>query len=621
MPQNLDPNRINPDTPNYVPFDPVRRHEFIPVDTMVNAKQAPSTNTALQLGQALSGVQPKIQQLLDGMQQRQQTADGQQAQIDHDQLVAQGITTAEAVKRNIIPASASNFYMQTMYHLDGQNAGDQAASSILAAYQNDPIRDSKDPAAIQQWFAQKAQPFIQSAQQQEGQGSTGFFGQNVSKGYLAGFLTNFNPVQGKIMAAQQQQVDANVKQGMVDAYGTQANNVVSSYLGEIGQNGQPFNAQDLQSRLAALSVMPQFAGVSRKQSDEILTDAVIAAAKTAGNKDVLQVLSTPRPDKDPNAAPGSMIPGIGSNALNMGKVFNAGKEIDDMNQRKQDHQFIVEEHNRTMAIQNSAPQVTAAIMAGKDPDPEALAQWLKNDQHAASEIISLKTGMIKLAQDTNPGGYSLLENDLIAGDPTKSRVAVLADMIKNRDPRVQNIAGPQLAELTNKLQDMDQSGVSQLKPVAMLLHGMEPDAAGKSIFSDASVQKQAQAVFLEKARAIQQSKPGQDADSLMPDFTKAYDDTLNFINLAHPNLVGVKSDEKSHVSGTPDEPIAQPPTTRADDEPAPRADGTMGNPSFGGPSPAEVKAIQARITDPVAVAAFRQKYGDRAYLNAKNGIR
>jgi hypothetical protein len=604
--------RIDPTTPDYMPLDPIHRREFMPVDMRVDATPPPQTNSYAQLGEALKGINPQIQQYLQNTNTQNNEIDAATAKTD---AIRTGATYGEAVRRGLIDPNQSPYYMQAWKELDGQNAADSIAASVQSKYETDPIRNSTDPQAIHDWTQQQIQA-----------GTAGMDSQT-----MLGAGPKLQALAGSLMAQQGKQAAANAQNGLQTAYGTQVSNITNSYMQEVQQSGQAFSPSELASRINAATSLPQFAGVDPKTLNSIQTEAVIAAAKTAGDDRPLQALSMDRPDR---LNPGQTIPGAGMSMEGKAAVFAAGKEILAQKWMAQDHAHEQETWQDTQNKKQGAIAMGLTLASGVAPTPAQMTAFVKSGGDPAM-VQNYQLGAAKVQENNDAARMPGFISSLTVPQPDgQTRLQAYVDAVgAGKAPAMTSQESTALAE---KLNDLDSIGPEKDHNIKLIMSGFDTVGANElPMFKDGDAKTAVKAMFLSQALPLLKGLPqGQDSDTIMPQLMQARDNVINVWGKLHPatmNLSG-PADGAGGLKALKDPNWTPPPTpqggsasTSPSPTPAPRADATPGSPfssaGYATPDAAAIQAIKYHNhfnpgeIDSV-VRTFIQRFGRPAYNRA-----
>lgn len=143
----------------------LRTPELIqPKATPVSTLRAPSvtpppqTNGLLQLGEALSSIQPSLNQFLDRKMDKvtqEEIQRGQEAQLKNKAAFK------DAVNKGLIPAGASPWFVQGYQKSEQQVNGIAFDQSLREAWAGSEIRNSDDPDAFKSWVQSYTQQYLE----------------------------------------------------------------------------------------------------------------------------------------------------------------------------------------------------------------------------------------------------------------------------------------------------------------------------------------------------------------------------------------------------------------------------------------------------------------------------
>lgn len=121
------------------------------VGSLAGKVQAPRTNAALQLADALGDISPQLRQT--GLQIAQQKADESAVKAKTDALSTMGLDYGEAVRRKLIEPTQNPWYIQA-YNREGSYV---KATSAFAQLQTDSVNwpEQNDPQAFQARYSQE----------------------------------------------------------------------------------------------------------------------------------------------------------------------------------------------------------------------------------------------------------------------------------------------------------------------------------------------------------------------------------------------------------------------------------------------------------------------------------
>lgn len=596
--------RIAPQAPDTTALTPPRRHEFIPVDTMIHAQEPgdPNQSDFAQLARVLGQINPEINRLY--VDQTDRYVQGQQTQ-GRDQAIKSGLAYGEAVQRGIIDPNQSPIFMRAWKEIDGANMGDAIAQKVQTTYETDPIKNSTDPGEFQKWVQGQIQPQLAGVQ---------------DKDIMAGLAPKMQQLQGQLAGQQKKQAASNAWNGMQDSAGTQLGTQLSAYLQDVKTSGGQYDPAQAATIINNTMSLPNFAGLDPQTSQKVVAKAVANAAMVSKDPNVLSALNEDRPDR---LNPGQTIPGYGQTTEGKALIYETTKHIQQQVAEDQNRAWMAEEHQRTTSIRVDGGNVMDNLYHNQTPDPAAIDRWIHADPGAADKIVSFKNAQMKNTQELATPAFAKTLNTLINPDANGvSRVERLTQAVANGSIKVSQ---GQLETLYKSAREWDNAGVETVKPVSIILQSLEHDGDPTSglpaMFKDADAKLAVKANFMSAARDIIQKNKGVDPDTLMPQLTTARDQAIDAYAKLYPAAISFKPEGVAHssvdlgVSGKPMPTPTAPPET-----PPERPDGTPGNPSFGQAPDERIKNLTTHMTDQRVVNKFVHDFGMREYVRVKRTI-
>lgn len=596
--------RIAPQAPDAVALQPPRRHEFIPVDTLVHAQvpEDPNQSDFAQLSRALAQVNPEINRFTSALSANYVQSQSKQGK---DQAIKSGLTYGEAVQRGMIDPNQSPFFMRAWKELDGANMGDLIAQKVQTSYETDPIKNSTDPKEFQTWMQGQIKPKVEGVNDPD---------------IMSGLGPKLQQLQEQMAGQQRKQAASNAWDGLQDAAGTQLGTQLSAYLQDTKTSGTPFDSSKAAGIINSTMALPNFAGLDPQTSQKVAAKAVVNAAEIGKDPTVLSALNEDRPDR---LNPGQTIPGFGKTVEGKALIYETTKKIQAQVMTDQQHAWMAQEHTRTEAIRVDGGNVMDDLYHNKSPDPAAIDRWIHADPGAADKIVGFKNAQMKNTQDQASPAFARTLNNLINPDPNGvSRVERLTQAVASGAVKVSQ---GQLETLYKSAREWDNAGVETVKPVSIILQSLERDGDPTSglpaMFKDPDAKLAVKANFMSAARDILTKNKGVDPDTLMPQLTAARDQAIDAYAKLYPAQINFRPEGVSHstvdlgVSGKP-----MPTPTAPPDTPLERPDGTLGNPSFGQAPEERIKDLTTHMTDQRVVNKFVKDFGMREYVRIKRSI-
>lgn len=365
--------RVAPQVQNVDPLKPPIRREFYPVDTTITAPQAPQSNGMLQLAQALTSVNPKIQSFLND-KALDYTSD--QVAQGRTQAIKSGLAYGEAVKRGLITPDQSPYFQRAWKEIDGQNAGDAFAAQIQSDADSSGVLNSGDPNKLHTWIQGQAQQAMQG----------------MDPDTQAGFMPKLMQAHKQLDAKFRTQTSQNTMNGMLDAVSTQFNNIMDEETGD----GVTFDPSRASARLHNAAALPQFAGLSPATTDKLVTQAVVNKAIANRDTDVLDALDQWRPDR---MKPGQVIPPIGQTADGRLAIQQATDHIHTKIASDNAQQSAEDERARKAANVKWEQQATAELLKNGSVSKDTLAQANSEGAFDAVKNVTNLTRSLREARD------------------------------------------------------------------------------------------------------------------------------------------------------------------------------------------------------------------------------
>jgi hypothetical protein len=281
MPAIKDPGAGNPQVID--PLQIPRRHEFMPIDMMV---QPSKTNSLLEMAKALSQVNPRLNNFLaqqnDGINQAALESGKQSA-------VKTGLAYAEAVKRGLIKPNDSPFFMAGYNEQNGRLQGSQIAAQGYQDWIKDPVRNSNNQQDIIDWTNKKVQDATKGV---------------TDPAVLQGMMPELQRFQQEMPLRQADYRAQQVKQGAIDNAQSELGGAVHQELSDAAHQGRAFNPMAIQSAWERVKQETSMMGLSRSELTGPYVQSVIQAARATGNVDLLDVLN--KDNADGSKGPGTI---------------------------------------------------------------------------------------------------------------------------------------------------------------------------------------------------------------------------------------------------------------------------------------------------------------------------
>ena len=573
--------RITPDSSLFDPVDPIQRRAFIPIDTMVEAPRVAVNQQFGNFADALSQFNPVLQTYFSRQQDEARKADADAARA---QAVKTGLTYQEAIKRGIINENQSPYFNKAWNEMDGRNTGDTTQASILQTYQTDPISQSGDPKAVASWL-----------QQQISQQAQGITDPNA----LIGFTTRMQELQPRLLDEFVRQSRDNAVTGMTNTLSTQVGNIIDQYVSN--NKGQPIDPDMLAQQVNGAAALPKFAGLDHKTADATVAQTIIEKAKALGNPELLDVLNSDRQDM---TKPNSTLPGVGKTAQWSSQIMEAQHAILVQKQQQEDHQYALEQRQRTEAVQSLKGQVFDALLNNQTPDKHMVDQLVKLDGSVAGELQSFQLNNQRLAEGMpmTPTQYATQYNGAInPPDNGLSRVANLTQSVTNG---TFHGTTEQLKGLMATAKEFDDAGVEKIKPVADILASFKADPLNQGapqMFKDPNAVAETSAQFLEGANALIKQNPNAAPESLRQPLMDLRKKVLENYATIHPNAMSMDAAQTDQKPATAP---SQEPAKAADEAPKPGPNGGLPGPFA--MTPSQRKIVKDNPQSPAALLIRQQ---------------
>ena len=185
-------------------------------------KQGPSA--LAQLGEALQGLNPRINTALDQHYQRQNAEAGLEAEL---RAMRDNMTSwAEAVKADPTLADRSPYFRQVYEGRAARTLVQRRSGELLAEYYSSPIAGSDDPGAINQWLTERMQSTIDTAE---------------SPAQRMAMIEEVQKLSGQFISAHRENAVRNLLQNNVDSLGSGIGVAIDNYSAQGGSYGGAAN--------------------------------------------------------------------------------------------------------------------------------------------------------------------------------------------------------------------------------------------------------------------------------------------------------------------------------------------------------------------------------------------
>jgi hypothetical protein len=262
----------------------VLRPQASPVDSFIRPAE-PTKSPLWDVAQALTEVNPKLNRFIEDKMYSDAKEEYRQAEAKA--MVSQAKTYQEAIDKGEISPGQSPLYRRVFNETLGKNEAISSASATLTQkwYAPDnPIRNSQDPAAINKWLAEQ----------------TGDMLKGKSDDWVKGFIPQLTAVKQQLVQRWVAENVQNLEEENRNAFGVfQRNRIL-----QLAKTATP---EQIADALANDTIPQQFAGLKRADINKIQAQAIIDAATSTGNTNLLKVGYADRPDIK---NPGSTIPGV-----------------------------------------------------------------------------------------------------------------------------------------------------------------------------------------------------------------------------------------------------------------------------------------------------------------------
>jgi hypothetical protein len=411
---------------------PIRR-AFLPTDTLVTTPQvaSPASNDFLQFADALSKVNPEINKFLQGQAKEYTAAEEETAR---SQAIKSGLTYQEAVKRNLITPDQSPWFMRAWREVDGANAGDVWSANVKQAAAESGILNSGDPAKLHQWITDQV----------------GTASQGMDPDTQAGFMTKVLQTHKELQKQFSTTSATNAWAGMTTAASTQMANTLDAYIGEVKNTNSPVDATELAPRLHSVLALPKFVGLDNATADEMMRAAVAQKALQYKDKDLLNVLTMPRPD---TRQPGAMIDGPGSTVKGQALIQQTKDQIDAKIASDNAQAHAAEEQARKEAVRKwEQAGVEEALRTGNISTETMLRANREGGADAATKLQGFLEGRRKVNDYAPPQALAAALMDLHTGNYQNGETPLSAALRMVNEKRIPSQDVDRFMEKANEVQ-------------------------------------------------------------------------------------------------------------------------------------------------------------------------
>lgn len=390
-----DDGRVQVGMPtDYEPFVPPRRNEVVPVDFSQRAPPLAPTSQYFALANALKTINPDIQSVANSIQSDQ---DKKSAEQGAAQALATGKAYGDAVRDGSISADQNPLFVKAWKELDGKNKADSGFAQVQQDYEQDPIRNSADPQAVQQWVQQKTAGVMQGI---------------TDPDELVGAASKAGPFQQQLYAQQAQQVKANTLQGMTDAAAAQIGSVVDQYKAG-SQNGGPTTTEGLATAINGTMNLPKFVGMDPKLTDAITVGVLSDKAKFYRDPSLLDALNQPRQDIN---NPDNLVPGVGTSLMGQSTIVKTRQEIQGLQAQDLARQWQLQEHQIATAKQSGEKQAFDTIAQNGTLTPTDITNIGKVSPEAGLMAFEVNQKMRQTTDYSSPNETAQFLYRMNAGD-------------------------------------------------------------------------------------------------------------------------------------------------------------------------------------------------------------
>ena len=280
-----DKRRLTPDPLTYERQgdSTVLRPSAQPVETFVRPA-APAPSELHGLSEALAQVNPK----LNAFAVRQIDADRREdiKKAERGALASTAVTLQEAIDKGEIQPGQSPLFQRVFEETTAKREAITTAPMTL--YQawvspENPDRNSTDPKVINGFFDRETKKMLEGKSE------------NYKEGFVPHLLAARQQLSNKITAENAAEIEEKLQ-------GELGQLMFDRLKGAKGQS-----PAQLAAIIAEDTIPARFAGLKGSKANGIIAQAIVAAAQTSGNTDLLKVGYEPRPDLK---NPGQMIPGV-----------------------------------------------------------------------------------------------------------------------------------------------------------------------------------------------------------------------------------------------------------------------------------------------------------------------
>ncbi|MCW2317140.1 muramidase (phage lysozyme) [Rhodoblastus acidophilus] len=217
----------------------------------------------MDLARSLSGLDQGLQGYIDARQQKQDQYDAIKAEADFHKNNAVGYS--EAVQQGLIPAYASQAYVNAYKNAQGAVAGQDLQQKFDAAYESWGGKNSDDPNA----FTKFAQDFVASN-----------IGTNDPE-VLRGLLPRINQMVSNGQSRYIQDKHIATVEGSINAHAAMVDSTVQTLQNDAIKDGQPMDVAKGGAFINAIRAEFLKAGGRADQIDNKIIDAITSRALTA----------------------------------------------------------------------------------------------------------------------------------------------------------------------------------------------------------------------------------------------------------------------------------------------------------------------------------------------------